>query len=977
MVAFTYENDLLTRVTSRTGLTFDLAYDGRGKLLSVRDSAARTTRFLIDAVGDLIQVTDAVGGTRRFVYDSDHRLIAQYGSRNERSEYVYRNGRVVTARNYDTDGSTLLRERTFSPSALNGEVGDALRRGQGTEANPIPIVLDRVDRYVDGRGIGNTRETNARGQTIMAEDGLARVVRYAFSSRRELLSFTRANGSLTEYQYDNHGNVIQVQELSAPGTVYSTTTVDRGPFDLVSRVIDAEAKQTTLAYDALGNPTTITDHDGNRTMMSYGDSRFPSLATSFVLPTGDTVTATYDAHGNLATLTDYPDPVAQPAGRTTTFGYDAAGNLTASTDPRSERTQYTYDALGRVQTVTDARLQVDRLDYEDPACGCQTPNLTGITFANGTTIRWKHDGLNRIVVRTDQLGKQTRYEWDPEDNLKTWRNRNGEAVTYEYDRGGQLTRKLVDGAGTTVYRYDVEGNAIGADCVDADLELEYDFLSRLTVAVTRIRCHTLETGRTPSIEHRVDYTYDRVGNRTTLLDSFGLMSQTYAYDNLHRLATLTLPAEGNQRWTFGYDASGRRTSLAPSPGGRQTTYDYDRAGQTTAIEHASNPPISLQYPMYDGAGNRLTQIRQTGSQRVDQSFRYDAVSELVWATFYQVFGDVRVDRTYSYDAANRLQADEDYSYTYDDEGRLVRRVRSGSSLAEEYAHDAEGRLRRYAQSVEVGGVPQAVATAAYGYDAYGRRAFRSVNQVSRAFVYDGDNLLHEVDVIRGVERSYAHGLEVDDQLLLREAVSGALYFYCHDALNSVVALTDAGGSRVQQYEYEEYGNVIARHSATFSQPFGFTGGECNLESGSLHLRAREYEPGTGRFAVEDPLDVAGGSNLYGYVGNRPSRYTDPYGLTPKPDAWTKGWGTGPSKPPPPVIRLPPRPPAPPPGGVIRGVGPWALAAVAAWLIVDRCTKGWDSPYHGTTYPEGMEPPKPPTIEQPPLDPEKRKNNWQR
>jgi RHS repeat-associated protein len=148
-------------------------------------------------------------------------------------------------------------------------------------------------------------------------------------------------------------------------------------------------------------------------------------------------------------------------------------------------------------------------------------------------------------------------------------------------------------------------------------------------------------------------------------------------------------------------------------------------------------------------------------------------------------------------------------------------------------------------------------------------------------VYDGDNLLHEVDVNRGVERSYAHGLEVDDQLLLRDAVSGSLYFYCHDALNSVVALTDTGGSRVQQYEYKEYGSVISRHSITFSQPFGFTGREFDFECAWLHLRARKYDPSIGRFATEDPIGVMGGMNLYRYVENNPIMYTDLFGLQNK------------------------------------------------------------------------------------------------
>ena len=43
------------------------------------------------------------------------------------------------------------------------------------------------------------------------------------------------------------------------------------------------------------------------------------------------------------------------------------------------------------------------------------------------------------------------------------------------------------------------------------------------------------------------------------------------------------------------------------------------------------------------------------------------------------------------------------------------------------------------------------------------------------------------------------------------------------------------------------------------------------------LRARYYDPETGRFLGQDPLPAG---NLYAYVGNNPLRYTDPSGLTP-------------------------------------------------------------------------------------------------
>ncbi|MCH7526699.1 MAG: RHS repeat protein, partial [Planctomycetes bacterium] len=313
-------------MTSPTGYFFDLVYSG-GRLSQIIDSTGRVTDVIIDANGDLVSATLPDGAARTFEYDAQHLLVAQTGARGERSEYDYQTGRIVENRAFDVDGTTLLRRRQFSPSVLNGEISEALQSGLGSLINPIPVVADRVDVYVDGRGQTWLNETDDRGNTIRHEDPLGRATTMAYDANNLRTSRTRPNGSITEFEYDAFGNLTVQRELFN-GAI--TRFEYLGPFQRVSKVTDPRGNETSFAYFPNGSLSQITDALSNTTSFLYENPSFPNLVTTTRDSLNNNIAVSYDKRGSVVSLTD-------PLDRTTSFEYDERGNRRAVTDGRAER----------------------------------------------------------------------------------------------------------------------------------------------------------------------------------------------------------------------------------------------------------------------------------------------------------------------------------------------------------------------------------------------------------------------------------------------------------------------------------------------------------------------------------------------------------------------------------------------------------------------------------------------------------------
>jgi RHS repeat-associated protein len=168
----------------------------------------------------------------------------------------------------------------------------------------------------------------------------------------------------------------------------------------------------------------------------------------------------------------------------------------------------------------------------------------------------------------------------------------------------------------------------------------------------------------------------------------------------------------------------------------------------------------------------------------------------------------------------------------------------------------------------------------FRYDPFGRRIQKiwpntaNSSTMVRNYLYDGANIVTELNASGAVVASYTQGAGIDEPLAMRRG--GYISYYHADGLGSVTSLTNTNAQPVATYVYDSFGNTTATEG--IFNPFRYTGREQDPETGLYYYRARYYDPSIGRFVSEDPIRFFAGMNFYEYGFNDPVDSTDPSGL---------------------------------------------------------------------------------------------------
>jgi RHS repeat-associated protein len=145
----------------------------------------------------------------------------------------------------------------------------------------------------------------------------------------------------------------------------------------------------------------------------------------------------------------------------------------------------------------------------------------------------------------------------------------------------------------------------------------------------------------------------------------------------------------------------------------------------------------------------------------------------------------------------------------------------------------------------------------FKYDPFGRRIYKSSSAGTSIFAYDGDNLVEETNSSGAAVARYTQTQNIDEPLaMLRSSTTS---YYEADGLGSITSLSTSVGALAQSYTFDSFGKLTAS-SGSLTNPFQYTAREFDSETNLYFDRARYFDPQTGRFLSEDPIQF--GAALY-------------------------------------------------------------------------------------------------------------------
>ena len=305
--------------------------------------------------------------------------------------------------------------------------------------------------------------------------------------------------------------------------------------------------------------------------------------------------------------------------------------------------------------------------------------------ANGVSVDYDYDALNRLQTVVDNRLGTTSYTYDPVGNLQTDLRPNGVRSTYNYNSTNRLTDLTIGKTTSTLnsynYTLDPTGRRLSAtERSGRSVTYVYNEIYRLT-------SESITGDANPAANGSITYGYDAVGNRQSRTSNIAAVpAQTFTYDANDRLSVDTYDANGN--------------TLTGS--GSTFTYDFENR-----IKSVNGGAVTI---VYDGDGNRV-------AKTVGGVTTHYLVDDLNPTGFAQVVEEI---------VGGQVQRQYTYGNTLISQNQLI----SGVWTASFYGFDGHGSVRMLTDK-------DGVVTDTFDYDAFGNLISR-LGSTPNNYLYSGE-----------------------------------------------------------------------------------------------------------------------------------------------------------------------------------------------------------------------------------------------
>lgn len=478
--------------------------------------------------------------------------------------------------------------------------------------------------------------------------------------------YTAGNGSTWRYT-----PIVSVPgTFTAPaGAKADLVTASGGAFTLTDRT-----SRTVVRFNSDGQPTKVTDRNGNETNIAY-TSGAPVSVTSSAGPAGARVASlTYSPATRTLTASQSNGALS----RSVKWVKDASSNLTSIVDAEGKTTSFSYTGQlltsitapgGAVTTITyeSGLNRVLSVAQSNTTSGSPGTSVTRIAYTLNTQRLVARPNTNQSVGVTGV--PNITYTIDPTTRLVT-------NVTDEMGRERSTTFTVngdvatsVSGTGTTAGTTTSTYGANGGD-------------SRTSVAGPGGATRTTAFANTStSTQYLASSSVDDAGNSSTYTYN-GAGNPLTSTNALAAVASLETAADGTIT-----------SATAPGNGTNKTTYVYNGDKQLHVMTPADAPvggdKLAARTYGYDDFGRLRT---ATNGRGVTTTYTYDRQNRLLSTSFSDTTPTVTYTYTDRGQIATRVDANGTTTYGYDQLGRLITRANSFAGGTITYGYDKSSNL---------------------------------------------------------------------------------------------------------------------------------------------------------------------------------------------------------------------------------------------------------------------------------------------